>query len=125
MSPLSRTRSRRAVTPELLALVADRFRALAEPARLLILHTLSDGERSVTALVDETGMAQANLSKHLQHLHLTGFLRRRREGLFVFYALADSGVLALCDIMCGRLESDLDTTQRLVRARSARRPVRG
>ncbi len=117
MPPRSRTRPRRKATPELLELVADRFRALAEPARLQILHALSDGERSVTELVEATAMGQGNLSKHLQQLHLTGFLKRRRHGLFVYYALADSGVLALCEIMCGRLESDVTATQRVVHAR--------
>ncbi len=101
-------RSRRKATPELLTLVAGRFRALAEPARLAILHALEDGERNVTELVEVTGLSQGNLSKHLQQLHAGGFVSRRREGLFVLYALADADVLALCELMCGRLESDLE-----------------
>lgn len=89
-------------------MVAGRFRALSEPARLAILHALEDGERSVTELVEATGFAQGNLSKHLQQLHTGGFVSRRREGLFVLYALADDDVLALCELMCGRLEADLE-----------------
>ena len=117
MRSRSRTRRVREATPELLELVAERFRALAEPARLQILHALSRGECSVTELGEATGMAQANLSKHLQQLHLAGFLTRRREGLFVRYALADRGVLKLCEIMCGRLESEVTATRRIVYAR--------
>jgi DNA-binding transcriptional ArsR family regulator len=97
----------RVATPELLERVAARFRALAEPARLAVLHALEDGERSVTELVEITGLAQGNLSKHLQQLHAGGFVTRRREGLFVLYALADDGVLQLCSLMCDRLDEDV------------------
>ena len=110
-------RARRRATPAVLALVAGRFRALAEPARLAILHALDDGERSVSELVASTGLAQGNLSKHLQQLHAAGFVSRRREGLFIHYALADSDVLALCEIMCNRLEADLDTKRSLLTTR--------
>jgi len=91
------------MTPEILELVADRFKALAEPARLHILNALRAGERTVSELMEETGLGQANASKHLQLLHGLGFVERRKEGLFVFYRLADDSVFQLCDIMCGRL----------------------
>ncbi|HUF31013.1 MAG TPA: metalloregulator ArsR/SmtB family transcription factor [Gemmatimonadaceae bacterium] len=95
-----------ALTPELLELVADRFRALAEPVRLRILSVLRAGELTVTELVEETGLGQANLSKHLQLLHALGFVTRRKEGLHVYYALTDDDVFELCDIMCGRLGAE-------------------
>lgn len=91
-------------TPALLDLIAARFKALAEPARLQILTTLGEGEFTVSDLVERTGLGQANVSKHLHLLHSLGFVRRRREGLFAWYALADRDVLKLCDIMCGRME---------------------
>lgn len=93
------------LTPGSFALVAERFRALGEPARLSILQALRQGERCVTDLVDETGLNQANLSRHLQVLSTTGMVRRRKEGLFVYYALADANVLRLCELMCGRVEN--------------------
>lgn len=104
------------MTPEVLELIAARFKALAEPARLQILQVLRQGERSVTDLVDETGLGQANMSKHLQQLHALGFVQRRKEGLFVYYALADRRVLKLCDLMCGRLESEMKARNRLLTA---------
>ena len=110
-------RSRREPTPHLLELVAGRFRALAEPTRLAILHALGNGERTVSELVETTGLGQGNLSKHLQQLHACGFVSRRREGLFVYYALADKDVLSLCEIMCNRLEHDIDSSKKLVAAR--------
>jgi DNA-binding transcriptional ArsR family regulator len=110
-------RNRREPTPDLLELVAARFRALAEPTRLAILHALGKGERTVTELVETTGLGQGNLSKHLQQLHACGFVSRRREGLFVYYALADKDVLSLCEIMCNRLEHDIDSSKKIVAAR--------
>lgn len=104
-------------TPELLAMVARRFRALADPSRLAVLHSLEHGPLTVTALVERTGLSQGNLSKHLQQLHASGFVSRTRQGLFVHYALADESVLALCELMCGRLESDLGAAGATVRQR--------
>ena len=103
--------SKRALTPQRLELVAERFKALAEPARLAILHALRTGEMTVTALVAETRLGQANVSKHLQLLYAHRFVARRKEGLFVYYRLADREVVRLCDIMCGRLERAVERTR--------------
>lgn len=109
--------ARTALTPELLDVVAGRFKALGEPARLQMLDCLRDGERTVSELVETTGLGQANVSKHLQLLHTLGFVSRRKEGLFAYYALADRSVLRLCDIMCGRLEAESTARRRLLTAR--------
>lgn len=97
-----------------MVLVAERFKALSEPVRLQILNALRAGEMTVGELVDHTEQAQANVSKHLQLLHGLGFVARRKEGLHVFYSLADKSVFELCDIMCGRIEADLKEKKRLL-----------
>ena len=102
------------MTPELLALVAARFKALAEPARLEILNALRAGELTVGELVEETGLGQANVSKHLQLLFGLGFVTRRKDGLFVYYGLADKTVFQLCDIMCGRIEAEAKARRKLL-----------
>ncbi|HEY9450248.1 MAG TPA: metalloregulator ArsR/SmtB family transcription factor [Gemmatimonadaceae bacterium] len=102
------------LTPEMLELIAERFKMLAEPVRLEILNLLRSGEMTVTEIVDESGLAQANVSKHLQLLHAAGFVTRRKEGLFVYYELADRAVFQLCDIMCARLESETDARRRIL-----------
>lgn len=101
------------MSEQLTSLVAERFKALADPARVRLLSALRDGERSVGELVDDTGLTQANASKHLARLHQLGFVQRRREGLHIYYALADRDVLKLCDIMCGRIEAETRTRRRL------------
>lgn len=93
----------------LLEQLADRFKALAEPSRLAILSTLHRGELSVGALVSATGLGQANVSKHLDLLRRYGFVDRRKEGLNVFYRLADRDVFRICDIMCGRIDARVRT----------------
>jgi ArsR family transcriptional regulator len=100
------------LTPEMLTLVAERFKALGEPARLQLLNCLRSGEMTVNELVDRTGLGQANVSRHLQLLHTAGFVTRRKEGLFTFYALADRNVFRLCDIMCGRVQAQVETRRR-------------
>lgn len=91
------------MTAPTIRLVAERFKALGEPARLKILQALREGERNVSELGQDTGLNQANLSRHLQQLSATGLVTRRKEGLFVYCALADRNVLRMCELMCGRL----------------------
>ena len=105
------------LTPELLDIIAGRFKVLAEPARLQILNVLRDGELTVSGLVEATELGQANVSKHLQLLHGTGFVTRRKEGLYVYYGLADRNVFRLCDIMCGRIEAETSARRKLLAAR--------
>jgi DNA-binding transcriptional ArsR family regulator len=106
------------MTDELFVRVADRFKALAEPARLRILDRLRGGELTVGELGEKTQLNQANLSKHLQLLHNLGFVTRRKDGLFVYYRLANEDVFQLCDIMCGRLAGSSLRVARGGRARA-------
>lgn len=102
------------MSPELLDLVAGRFKALGDSARLRILNAMRQQERTVSDLVDMTGLSQANVSKHLSVLHGLGFVKRRKEGLFVYYALAGRDTFRLCDIMCGRIEAEMQARRRAV-----------
>ncbi len=96
-----------ALSPEAIELIARRFAVLAEPTRLRLIHALFDGEKNVTALVEEIGATQTNVSRHLQNLAHAGILRRRKEGLQVYYALADASIIRLCELVCGSLGKQL------------------
>jgi ArsR family transcriptional regulator len=102
------------LTPEVLGLIAERFKVLAEPARLQILNCLRKRELAVSDIVEETGLGQANVSKHLHLLHAQGFVARRKEGLYVYYALADARVFQLCELMCDSLDAALAARRRLL-----------
>jgi DNA-binding transcriptional ArsR family regulator len=105
------------LTPELLDLVADRFKALAEPARLRILNALRAGEMAGAEIMAATGLGQANVSKHLQILAAHGFVARRKAGLYTLYRLADDDVFRLCDLMCGRLAREAEARAQILPGR--------
>ncbi len=84
----------------LLDLIAVRFRLLGEPLRLKLVAALSGGERSVGVLVALTGANQPNVSKHLAALARGDLVCRRKVGTTIYYALADPGILMLCDAVC-------------------------
>ncbi len=104
------------LTPEVLELVAERFRVLSEPARLQLLNALRDHECTVSELVEATGLGQANTSKHLQLLKSHGFVDRRKEGLYVHYRIADPAVFQLCDLVCGHVERHARSVQETLQA---------
>ena len=94
----------RPLSDDALDLIARRFAVLAEPMRLRLIHALFHGEKNVTALVELTGGTQANISRHLQTLTHAHLLSRRKEGLQVFYAVADPTLFQLCELVCGSME---------------------
>lgn len=77
------------VSRQYIELEAKLFRGLGDPSRLSILRTLSKAERSVSAIVKETGLSQPNVSSHLACLRECGLVTFRSEGRSVFYSLAD------------------------------------
>jgi rhodanese-related sulfurtransferase/DNA-binding transcriptional ArsR family regulator len=88
---------------EQFSLVASAF---ASPARIGILDILAQGERSVEKLAAHANLAVANTSRHLQVLKAARLVTSRKEGLLVFYRLADPVV-----------EEGYQGLQRLARAR--------
>jgi ArsR family transcriptional regulator len=74
-------------------------KGLADPKRLLILNALRDGERSVSDLVDELGLAQANVSQHLAVLRDRGLVESRRDGQRVYYSVTSPKIIAAMDLL--------------------------
>jgi DNA-binding transcriptional ArsR family regulator len=108
-----------APSPELLVLIAERFRSLGEPTRLRLLDALRAGETTVTDLVEKTGLGQANVSKHLASLYAAGLVARRRSGLFVYYTIADGRIFLLCDLVCSQLDAASLTRRRVIASDAA------
>jgi DNA-binding transcriptional ArsR family regulator len=69
------------------ATTADAFNAVAEPRRREILDLLAGGERPVNELVDELGLGQPQVSKHLRVLREVGAVDVRNEGRRRLYRL--------------------------------------
>jgi ArsR family transcriptional regulator len=68
--------------------LADDFQALADSTRLRILALLRVMELSVGELAQVLGQSQPRVSRHLKILADAGVLERRKEGSWVFLALA-------------------------------------
>jgi len=112
-SPKSATRTEGVPQDEFLQLVANRFKLLSEPMRLRLIHALIEDEATVSALVEQVGATQANVSRHLQTLAQAGILGRRKEGLHVYYQIEDESILELCEHVCGGLRRQSEARARL------------
>ena len=69
--------------------LADLFQALADPTRLRILALLRSMELSVGELAQVLGQSQPRVSRHVKILADAGLVERRKEGSWVFLALAE------------------------------------
>jgi DNA-binding transcriptional ArsR family regulator len=69
------------------ATTADAFNAVGEPRRREILDLLAGGERAVGDVVDVTGLAQPQVSKHLRVLREVGLVDVRDAGRHRLYRL--------------------------------------
>jgi len=70
-------------------------KALASPARLEILHLLSQGEKPVEHIARMAGLTVANASQHLQQLKSVRMVTSRKTGQQVRYSLAALTVASL------------------------------
>ena len=89
------TRPSTAMDPSALEALAEYFKVFSEPNRLAVLDALRHGPLNVTAVVEQTGLSQALVSKHLKLLTIAGVVKRRPEGSLVFYEVIDKAVFKL------------------------------
>ena len=68
---------------------ADTIKALADPTRLKILHLLKYGELCVCEIITAMEKPQPTISHHLNILKKVGFLKWRKEGVWVYYSLSN------------------------------------
>ena len=77
------------------ATVTRFLKAMANPARLLVLCQLADGEKSVGELEKAVGLSQSALSQHLAVLRREQVVETRRAGQNIFYLLASPEAAAV------------------------------
>jgi rhodanese-related sulfurtransferase len=104
----------RAFKEQIYAQFARLGKALASPARLELLDLLAQGERPVEALALEAALSVANASAHLRVLHQARLVQSRKEGLRVYYRLADPAVYRLWSALRQVGERQLAEIDRLV-----------
>jgi len=72
--------------------LASLFKALSDETRLAMLSLLiRRGELCVCDFIEVLGISQSKASRHLRYLLNAGFVRDRREGVWVYYRI-DSAV---------------------------------
>lgn len=100
----------------LFAQFADIAKALGHGHRLELLEQLAQGERTVEILAQRAGLSVANASQHLQHLRRAGLLKSRRQGKYIYYMLADDGILNALAALRRIAERNIAEVERVVRS---------
>jgi len=88
--------------------VAAYFSVLSEPTRLRIMHAICEQEKTVSQIVAELGATQTNISRHLNLMHRSGVLARRKEGNQSTIGRADPEMVEICRSVCSRIAAQLD-----------------
>ncbi len=100
---------RKAPTPDadrFYEVAADIFRVMAAPTRLKIISQLCEGEKNVGELLALVQTTQPNISQHLHTLFKSGIVGRRREGVQIYYFIANERVVDLCRSLCGVIAAE-------------------
>jgi ArsR family transcriptional regulator len=93
---------------------AEFFKALGHPARLVILHQLRDGERSVQELQTALDLDQSNVSQQLAVLRNKNIVDTRKDGTTVYYRVRDPMIFQLLDIARAIFNNHLIDTQAML-----------
>ncbi len=102
---------------EIAPLQADLCSALAHPQRVAILCTLAEGPAHVSQLAERLGMSQPTASRHLKLLREQGIVSAKREGVKVFYEVADQRLISALDLMRAVLRERLSHHASVLEAR--------
>jgi DNA-binding transcriptional ArsR family regulator len=85
---------------------AELFALLSTPVRLRIIIELCQGEKNVGQLLGNIGVAQPNMSQHLNIMYRSGILGKRREGAQMFFRIADETAVKVCRAVCTQVAID-------------------
>jgi len=90
-------------------------RAIDSPRRLELIDLLAQGERSVEDLAAQAALSVANASRHLQVLRGARLVESRKDGLRVYYRLAEAAVHDVARAVRGLAQRRLAEVDRLTR----------
>lgn len=94
---------------------AQTAKTLGHASRIEIIELLAQGERSVEAVAERTGMTVATTSQHLQTLKRAGLVSARRDGKFILYSVSGDEVIALISALRVVTEQHAAEMDRIVR----------
>ena len=75
--------------------VSQVFKLLSDDNRVKILFSLESGSRTVSQIIETTGMSQPLVSFHLRVLREAGLIKTSRKSTFVFNELCDDELINL------------------------------
>ena len=78
---------------------ADVCKIFSNAKRLEIINMLKDGETSAGELLEKTGLSKANLSQHMTVLKSKGVINTRKEGINIYYCIANPKIIQVCTLM--------------------------
>ncbi len=84
---------------DIFELQADICKIFSHAKRLEIINTLKNGELSAGELIDKTSLSKANLSQHMNVLRSKGVVIARREGVNIYYRIANPKIVQACALM--------------------------
>jgi ArsR family transcriptional regulator len=91
------------------ASIASGFKALADPARVQLLHLVSSAESAEACVCDLTAaldLSQGTVSHHLRILVEAGLLERERRGTWAWYRLVPGALTALAGTLAVPAEQE-------------------
>ncbi|MBL7119175.1 MAG: winged helix-turn-helix transcriptional regulator [Dehalococcoidia bacterium] len=94
-------------------LQAELCKSLADPKRLMIIHELRDGAKSVGELAENLNLKQSNTSQHLAVLRKAGVIVPHRQGNTVHYSLVTPKIATACDMVREVIAEQLQRNQSL------------
>jgi DNA-binding transcriptional ArsR family regulator len=78
---------------------ADVCKIFSNAKRLEIINMLKDREMSAGELLEKTGLSKANLSQHMTVLKSKGVVHTRKEGINIYYCIANPKIIQVCTLM--------------------------
>jgi len=91
------------------------LKAMAHPARLFIIDRLEQKESCVCDLSEMVGADVSTVSRHLAVMEAAGIVRRRKEGLKVFYSLRVPCAVSIFDCVEAVIKNNLKEQLRAIR----------
>lgn len=98
----------------LFELQSEVCKTLASSKRLEIINALKEGEKTVGELVDILGVPKANVSQHLAVMRHKGILLSRRDGVNIYYRIANPKVVQACALMREVLTEQMKERSKLI-----------
>lgn len=98
----------------ILKLQADICKIFANDKRLEIIDLLKSREMSNSELMQKTGLSKVTMSQHMNVLKSKGVIVVRREGVQLYYRIANPKIIQACNLMREVLIEQLQEREKVV-----------